>query len=80
MNQNLFVVRTTTTEYEFRQPKSSPQAILPANTPIRFTLEKAKMKVKIGRQEMRVPRGRFVGTSMPVIVSRGEYSLSALAL
>src|SRR5215469_11447005 len=39
-----YVVRTTTTEYQIRQPKPSEQAILPANTPIQFTLNKDKMK------------------------------------
>jgi len=38
------VVRTTAAEYECRQPKSSQQAILPANTAIQFTLDKDKMK------------------------------------
>jgi hypothetical protein len=40
-------VRTTTTEYQIRQPKPSDSTILPANTPIEFTLDKDKMKFKI---------------------------------
>jgi hypothetical protein len=39
-----YVVHTSTTEYQIRQPKPSEQAILPANTPIQFTLDKDKMK------------------------------------
>jgi hypothetical protein len=42
-----YVVRTATTEYQIRQPKPSQQAILPANTPIQFTLDKDKMKFKL---------------------------------
>jgi len=41
-----YVVRTTTTEYQVRQPKPAEQAIVPANTPIQFTLDKDKMKFK----------------------------------
>ena len=42
-----YLIRTTTTEYQIRQPKPSEQAILPANTPIQFTLDKNKMKFKL---------------------------------
>ena len=42
-----YVVRTTTTEYKVRQPKPAQQDILPANTPIQFTLDKDKMKFKL---------------------------------
>jgi hypothetical protein len=42
-----YVVRTSATEYHIRQPKPSAQAILPANTPIQFTLDKDKMKFKL---------------------------------
>ena len=41
-----FLVSTSTTEYQIRQPKPSEQVILPANTPIQFTLDKDKMKFK----------------------------------
>jgi len=42
-----YTVRTATSEYQIRQPKPSSQAILPANTPIEFTLDKDKMKFKV---------------------------------
>ena len=42
-----YLIRTTTTEYQIRQPKPSEQSILPANTPIQFTLDKNKMKFKL---------------------------------
>ena len=42
-----YVVRTATTEYQIRQQKPGDQAILPANTPIQFTLDKDKMKFKV---------------------------------
>jgi len=42
-----YTVRTDTTEYQIRQPKPSAKAILPANTPIEFTLDKDKMKFKV---------------------------------
>lgn len=41
-----YVIRTATTEYQVRQAKPSNQAIIPANTPIQFTLDKDKMKLK----------------------------------
>jgi hypothetical protein len=42
-----YTVRTATTEYQIRQQKPSDQTILPANTPIEFTLDKNKMKFKV---------------------------------
>jgi len=42
-----YTVRTATTEYQIRQPKPAEQDILPANTPIQFTLDKNKMKFKV---------------------------------
>jgi hypothetical protein len=42
-----YTVRTATTEYQVRQPKPSEKAILPANTPVEFTLDKDKMKFKV---------------------------------
>ncbi len=42
-----YVVHTTTTEYEIRQPKGSDQAIIPANSAIQFTIDKDKMKFKL---------------------------------
>jgi hypothetical protein len=41
-----YTVRTSTTEYQIRQTKPSDKTILPANTPIEFTLDKDKMKFK----------------------------------
>jgi hypothetical protein len=41
-----YVIRTATTEYQVRQAKPSNQTIIPANTPIEFTLDKDKMKFK----------------------------------
>src|SRR6516165_6906300 len=51
-----YVVHTSTTEYQIRQPKPSEQAILPANTPIQFTLDKDLMKFKLNgkKYEFRV--------------------------
>jgi len=43
-----YTIRTTTTEYQIRQPKPSEQAIFPPNTPIQFTIDKDKMKFKVG--------------------------------
>jgi hypothetical protein len=42
-----YVVRTATTEYQIRQPKPEQQAVIPADTPILFTLDKDKMKFKV---------------------------------
>ena len=41
-----YTVRTTTTEYQIRQPKPSEQTIFTPNTPIQFTIDKDKMKFK----------------------------------
>jgi hypothetical protein len=41
-----YAVRTATVEYQVRQPKPSDKTILPANTPIEFTVDKDKMKFK----------------------------------
>ena len=42
-----YVVRTTTTEYHIRQPKQKDQAMLPLNSPVEFTMNKDKMKLKV---------------------------------
>ena len=42
-----YTVRTASTEYKIRQQKPSDKTILPANTPIEFTLDKDKMKFKV---------------------------------
>lgn len=41
-----YVVRTAGTDYHIRQMKPSEKALIPANTPIEFTLDKDKMKFK----------------------------------
>jgi len=41
-----YTVRTDTSEYQIRQEKPGEKAIIPANTPIEFTLDKDKMKFK----------------------------------
>ena len=41
-----YIVRTSSTEYQIRQPKPSEEAILPPNTSIQFTVDKHKMKFK----------------------------------
>jgi hypothetical protein len=41
-----YTIHTATTEYLVRQQKPSNQTIIPANTPIEFTLDKDKMKFK----------------------------------
>ena len=55
-----YLVRTSTTEYQIRQPKPSEQAILPANTPIEFTLDNDKMKFKLNGKKYEF---RVVGSS-----------------
>ena len=55
-----YLVRTSTTEYEVRQPKPSEQAIIPANSPIEFTLDKDKMKFKLNGKKYEF---LIVGTS-----------------
>jgi hypothetical protein len=42
-----YIVHTSTTEYQIRQPKPSEQEIFPANTMIQFVLDKNKMKFKL---------------------------------
>ncbi len=42
-----YIVHTATTEYQIRREKPSEKEILPANTPIEFTLSKDKMKFKV---------------------------------
>src|SRR6516165_10643757 len=42
-----YVLHTSTTEYQIRQPKPKDEAIIPANTPIQFTIDKDKMKFKV---------------------------------
>jgi hypothetical protein len=42
-----YTIHTSTTEYMIRQQKPSEKDILPANTPIEFTLSKDKMKFKV---------------------------------
>jgi len=42
-----YVIRTDTTEYHVRQPKQEHKSLLPVNTPIEFTLDKDKMKLKV---------------------------------
>ncbi len=55
-----YTVRTATAEYQIRQPKSADKAILPANTPIEFTLDKDKMKFKVNGKKYEY---LIVGTS-----------------
>jgi hypothetical protein len=42
-----YAVQTVTTEYQIRQPKPTPETIIPANTAIQFTIDKDKMKFKL---------------------------------
>jgi hypothetical protein len=42
-----YTVHTATTEYQIRQAKPENKDILPANTPIEFTLDKNKMNLKV---------------------------------
>jgi len=42
-----YTVRTSTTEYQIRQPKPAEQSIFSPNTPIQFTIDKDKMKFKL---------------------------------
>ena len=55
-----YVVRTSTADYQIRQPKPSKQDILPANTPIQFTLDKDLMKFKLNGKKYEF---RVVGSS-----------------
>ena len=45
-----YIVHTSTTEYQIRQPKPKDQAIIPANTAIQFVIDKDKMKFKVNGQ------------------------------
>lgn len=42
-----YVVRTASSEYQFRQQKPAEEHVFPANTPIQFTLNKNKAKFKV---------------------------------
>jgi hypothetical protein len=55
-----YVVHTTTTEYQIRQPKPKDQAIIPANTSIQFKIDKDKMKFKANGRDYEF---LIVGTS-----------------
>jgi hypothetical protein len=55
-----YVVHTSTTEYQIRQPKPKDQAIIPANTSIEFKIDKDKMKFKANGQDYEF---LIVGTS-----------------
>lgn len=55
-----YTVRTATTEYQIRQQKPADKTILPANTPIEFTLDKNKMKFKVNGKKYEY---LIVGTS-----------------
>ena len=55
-----YVVRTSTAEYQIRQPKPSKQDILPTNTPVQFTLDKDLMKFKLNGKKYEF---RVVGSS-----------------
>ena len=55
-----YVVRTSTAEYQIRQPKPSKQGILPTNTPVQFTLDKDVMKFKLNGKKYEF---RVVGSS-----------------
>ena len=41
-----YLVHTATSEYKIQQQKPGDQHIIPANTPIQFTIDKNKMKFK----------------------------------
>jgi len=45
-----YIVHTSMTEYQIRQPKPKDQAIIPANTAIQFVIDKDKMKFKVNGQ------------------------------
>jgi hypothetical protein len=55
-----YTVHTATTEYQIRQEKPSDKEILPADTPIEFTLSKDKMKFKVNGKKYEF---LIVGTS-----------------
>lgn len=63
-----YVVRTSTAEYQIRQPKPSKQDILPANMPIQFTLDNDLMKFKLNGKKYEFPCRWFVSAPAAVIV------------
>ena len=42
-----YIVHTASSEYKIQQQKPGDQQIIPANTPIQFTIDKNKMKFKV---------------------------------
>jgi len=42
-----YIVHTAASEYKIQQQKPGDQQIIPANTPIQFTIDKNKMKFKV---------------------------------
>ena len=42
-----YIIHTATSEYKIQQQKPGDQQIIPANTPIQFTIDKNKMKFKV---------------------------------
>jgi hypothetical protein len=55
-----YKVQSGSTEYQIRQPKPSNSSILPANTPIEFTINKNKMSFKVNGKKYEY---LIVGTS-----------------
>lgn len=55
-----YKVQSGSTEYQIRQPKPSNSSILPANTPIEFTISKNKMSFKVNGRKYEY---LIVGTS-----------------
>lgn len=43
-----YIIHTATSEYKIQQQKPGDQQVIPANTPIQFTIDKNKMKFKAG--------------------------------
>ncbi|HVM75394.1 MAG TPA: hypothetical protein VMT75_07100 [Candidatus Saccharimonadales bacterium] len=46
-----YLVHTATSEYKIQQQKPGDQEIIPANTPIQFTIDKNKMKFKVNNKK-----------------------------
>jgi hypothetical protein len=46
-----YIVHTPTSEYKIQQQKPGDQHVIPANTPIQFTIDKNKMKFKVNGQK-----------------------------
>ena len=42
-----YVIHTASSEYKVQQQKPGDQQMIPANTPIQFTIDKNKMKFKV---------------------------------